>query len=60
MPAGVRNAVLERGYTDDDQMTPMRAMQEWSGWNLGSEDWATEIINHFEELKSITLKEPKP
>ncbi|MDP5216727.1 hypothetical protein Q5Y75_05810 [Ruegeria sp. 2205SS24-7] len=54
MPSRVREACKERGRMDDENLTPLVAMREWSGWHLGDPYWADTIINLYEEMKDQT------
>ncbi|MCK5722217.1 MAG: hypothetical protein KAI84_06735 [Gammaproteobacteria bacterium] len=35
------------------KMTPKELMAKWSGWHLGDESWALNIIATYEDLKEI-------
>jgi len=40
-------------FMDDkiNRMDAKKIAELWSGWNLGDESWAREIINIYEEIK---------
>lgn len=48
MTPSLRNACVERGFAIGDEMTPREAVKEWSGWHLGDESWADDIIDMYE------------
>jgi hypothetical protein len=54
MPPDVAEACRERGFMNNVHMTPLEAMREWSGWNLGNPSWVDEIISQYEEMRKIT------
>jgi hypothetical protein len=56
MPAGVRNACIERGFFETDEMTVKEAMKEWTAWELGDGSWgymAAEYVNYMTTRNSI-------
>lgn len=45
------------GDKDIEELSPQRILELWSGWHLGSEDWATIIIEAYNKLnKSYNTK----
>lgn len=46
MPSGVRVACLERGHTDDTEMSIKEAMCEWSAWEIGDRSWGYEAAEY--------------
>jgi len=34
-----------------EKMSPLQIVEAWTGWQLGDESWATDIITTYEELK---------
>ena len=58
----VLSAVRQRlGVKEDDtsrdntisKMSPREIVEIYSGWELGSEDWASTFISIYEELKEL-------
>ena len=47
MPTGVREACVERGHSDDAEMTIREAMSEWAAWELGSRYWGYEAAEYI-------------
>jgi hypothetical protein len=52
MPDMIAEACIERGYSDDDKLTPTEALSAWSAWEIGDGWWAETIIHHFQEMTS--------
>jgi len=63
IPLNVLDAVRQRLGAEDEndtefdgrieKMSPRELMAKWSGWHLGDEDWAHEIIGTYENLKKL-------
>lgn len=71
IPSNVLDAVREcLGDDGDDtrfdnrisKMSPKELMAKWSGWHLGDESWALNIIYMYEQLKKLEKdeKDEKP
>lgn len=48
----LRQACWDRGRTDDEEITPLEAVAEWSGWELGDPEWAKIIIQLYEDAQT--------
>lgn len=56
MPPALRNACLERGHSENDEMTPRVAVGEWAAWNLGDASWAATIIDLYAEAVQAAVE----
>lgn len=53
MHHSVQEAVLERnpGLSLEDDMSPERALEEWSAWEIGDSHWARFMIGQLDKMR---------
>jgi hypothetical protein len=50
MPPAIEEACIERGNSPNDDLTPEKAIAEWSGWHLGDPYWGDTIVYLYKEM----------
>jgi len=54
MPVGIRSALYEREFTNDCDISPEKALNEWALWNLGDDYWSRSIISYYKIMTGIS------
>lgn len=52
MNSALKEACLERGLSESNEMTALEAVEQWSAWHIGDKSWATTIIYLYENAKA--------
>ena len=50
-PYEIHEALINRGWKEDDDIDPITAISEWSIWDLGCARWGTSAVHYYEMMR---------